>query len=259
MTDPITLRDGVRLSYASAGNGKQTVLFVHGWACDRHAFAPQMEHFSSAYRVVAPDLRGHGFSDKPEGELAITTHADDLAELIDRLALGEVIAVGHSMGGLCVLQLAAARPDKVRAIVMVDPAPLQVTDEFRAGISAVVSALESGDSSIAAQFIRDGLFLPTSDPALVDQVLATMLATPPRTSAAALRGVLTHDGVAAAALCQVPALHITAAGTLNSPHLMAEWLPGSITGWTVGAGHFNQLEVPTQVTSMIEGFIRHYL
>jgi len=41
--------------------------------------------------------------------------------------------------------------------------------------------------------------------------------------------------------------------------LISEWLPNVVNGWTVGAGHFNQLEVPDQVNAMIEGFLRHYV
>jgi hypothetical protein len=59
-----------------------------------------------------------------------------------------------------------------------------------------------------------------------------------------------------AALCKAPALRLA---PLNPPHLMSQWLPEVVNGWTVGAGHFNQLEVPDQVNDMIEGFLRQYV
>ena len=55
------------------------------------------------------------------------------------------------------------------------------------------------------------------------------------------------------------ALHLAAASPVNPPHLMSQWLPHVVHGWTVGAGHFNQLEVPDQVNAMIEGFLRHHV
>jgi hypothetical protein len=61
------------------------------------------------------------------------------------------------------------------------------------------------------------------------------------------------------ARCAVPALHLMATPPLNPPHLMSQWLPEVVQGWTVGAGHFNMMEVPDQVNSMIEGFLRHHL
>ena len=91
-----------------------------------------------------------------------------------------------------------------------------------------------------------------------------MLAGPPHVAANAMRGALEFDGRAMAAQCKVPALHLAATqpGTpqpRNPPHLMSEWLPNVVNGWTVGAGHFSQLEVPDQVNAMIEAFLRHYI
>ena len=118
------VRDGVRLAYDDRGAGEPAFVFVHGWTCDRSFFAPQAEHFAKRHRVVSLDLRGHGESDKPEGPYSIAAYADDISYLIDRLGLGRVVAVGHSLGGNIVLQLAASHLDRVAAIVMVDPAPL---------------------------------------------------------------------------------------------------------------------------------------
>ena len=50
-------------------------------------------------------------------------------------------------------------------------------------------------------------------------------------------------GVSVAATCKVPALHIAATPPLNPPHLMSQWMPTAVNGMTVGAGHFNQLDL----------------
>jgi len=59
--------------------------------------------------------------------------------------------------------------------------------------------------------------------------------------------------------CTVPALHLAATPPLNQPHMMSQWMPKVVNGWTVGAGHFNMMETPDQVNSMIEGFLRHHV
>jgi pimeloyl-ACP methyl ester carboxylesterase len=251
-------RQGIKLVYEDHGVGKPAFLFVHGWACDRSAFAPQAAHFSRRHRVVAVDLRGHGESDKPHGPYSMLTHAEDLAYIIAYLGLGKVVAVGHSMGGLTVLQLAAAYPEHVAAIVMVDPAPFVRPPEGRARIEAMLAAMEAGDQEPQRQFIAN-MFLPTSDRRLVEDVLAMMLAAPRHAAVSAMRGGREFDGPAVAAQCQVPALHLAATPPRNPPHLMAQWLPTVVNSWTVGAGHFNQLEVPDQVNAMIEAFLRHYV
>lgn len=103
------------------------------------------------------------------------------------------------------------------------------------------------------------MFLPTSDPVFVEDVLRTMSAAPSHVAAGALRGLAAFKGLAVAAECKVPALHLAAASPFNPPHLMSEWIPNVVHGRTVGAGHFNQLEAPDQVNLMIESFMRHYV
>ena len=249
---------GTKLAYEERGAGKPAFVFVHGWTCDRSFFAPQAEHFALRHRVVSVDLRGHGESDKPQGPYPIAAYADDIAYVIEQLGLSKPVAVGHSMGGIAVLQLAAAHPDRVAAIVMVDPAPFVFPPEFRAGLESMVAAIEAGNQEPRRQFITNQMFLPTSDRRLVEDVLAVMMAAPSHVAANTMRGVLAFNGPDVAARCKVPALHL-AATPLNPPHLMSQWLPAVVNGWTVGAGHFNQLEVPGQVNAMIEGFLRHHM
>jgi len=251
--------NGVTLSYEDRGVGKPAFVFVHGWTCNRSFFAPQAAYFAPRHRVVSLDLRGHGDSTKPEGAYPIKAYADDIAHVIDQLGLGKVVAVGHSMGGITVLQLGADHPDKVAGIVMVDPAPFVFPPELRAGIEGLVSAIEAGNQEPRRQFIAERLFLPTSDKGLVNDVLGVMMAAPAPIAANAMKGILAFDGKAVAARCKVPALHLAATPPLNPPHLMSEWLPDVVNGWTVGAGHFNMMEVPDQVNAMIDGFLRHYV
>jgi len=252
-------RDGIRLAYDDRGAGEPVFVFVHGWTCDRSFFAPQAEHFAKRHRVVSLDLRGHGESDKPQEPYPIAVYADDISYLIDQLGLGKVVAVGHSMGGITVLQLAASHPNCVAGIVMVEPAPFVFPPDLRAGIEAMVAAIEAGNQEPRRQYITNNLFLPTSDPMFVEDVRRVMMEAPSYVAASALRGILAFDGPAVAAQCKVPALHLAAASPFNPPHLMSQWLPNVVHGMTVGAGHFNQLEASDQVNGMIENFVRHYV
>ena len=252
---------GINLAYEEQGEGRPAMVFVHGWACNRSFFALQAQYFFRRHRVVSIDLRGHGESDKPEGEYPIAAYADDIAYMIKQLGLGKVIAVGHSMGGIVVLQLAAVFPDCVAGIVMIEPVRsfTQPSDEGRAIIAALAEGIEAGNQDPLRQYITERFFLPTSDRKLLEQVLAVMLAMPSKVAASALRAIPEFDGAAAAALCKVPALHIAATPPLNPPHLVSQILPTVINGITVGAGHFNQLEVPDQVNAMIAAFLRHHV
>jgi pimeloyl-ACP methyl ester carboxylesterase len=142
---------------------------------------------------------------------------------------------------------------------MVDPAPFVFPPDLREGVEAILAAIEAGNQEPLRQFITKHFFLPASDRQLIEDVLAVMLAAPRHVAVSAMRGDLAFDGPAVAAQCTVPALHLAGTPPLNPPHLMAQWLPTVVQGWTVGAGHFNQLEVPDQVNAMIEAFLRHYV
>jgi pimeloyl-ACP methyl ester carboxylesterase len=233
---PTMSHNGVKLAYDGRGKGRPAFVFIHGWTCDRSFFAPQVKHFARRHRVVSLDLRGHGQSDKPQGPYPISAYVGDIAFLIGTLRLG-----------------------KVAAIVMVDPAPLVWPPELNTGVDAIVAAIDAGNQEPRRQFIADALFMKTSDKTLTKRVLKTMMASPSHVAADAMKGILAFDGPAIAARCKVPALHLAATPPLNPPHLMTQWLPNVVNGWTVGAGHFNMMEVPDQVNSMIGAFLRHYV
>jgi lipase len=79
------------------------------------------ERWAARFRVVAPDLRGHGRSGW-EPPWTFATHVADLVETLDGLGIGAADWVGHSWGGRLVLELAAAHPERVRRAVLLDPA-----------------------------------------------------------------------------------------------------------------------------------------
>ena len=79
------------------------------------------EHWAARFRVVAPDLRGHGRSGW-EPPWTFPTHVADVVETLDALGIGEADWVGHSFGGRLVLELAAAHPEHVGRAVLLDPA-----------------------------------------------------------------------------------------------------------------------------------------
>ena len=79
------------------------------------------EHWAKRFRVIAPDLRGHGRSGW-EPPWTYPTHVADLVDTAYSLGIGEADWVGHSFGGRLVLELAAAHPERVRRAVLLDPA-----------------------------------------------------------------------------------------------------------------------------------------
>jgi non-heme chloroperoxidase len=95
----ITAKDGTQIYYKDWGKG-QPVVFSHGWPLTADAWEAQMLFLSShGYRTIAHDRRGHGRSGQPWDGNDMDTYADDLAALIEKLDLKNVVLIGHSTGG----------------------------------------------------------------------------------------------------------------------------------------------------------------
>ena len=82
------------------GSGSPTLLFIHGWNCDRRYWSDQLAYFAEQHQVVAIDLAGHGESGLQRTEWTIGQFGADVASVADQLVLDDVILVGHSMGCL---------------------------------------------------------------------------------------------------------------------------------------------------------------
>ena len=162
---PSLAREGVTLAYEEAGSGDPPFLFIHGVACDRSYFAPQAEQFRRGHRTVSVDLRGHGESDKPHQEYTMSGFADDLAWLCEQLNVERPVVVGHSLGGVVAMVLAAQHPDLPTAIVMLD-APIAAIDGPPSAADPrrrIIDALKGPGYAAAARSFADRLFLPTDD------------------------------------------------------------------------------------------------
>jgi pimeloyl-ACP methyl ester carboxylesterase len=250
-------RDGVALAYEERGQGSPPLVFVHGWSCDHRYFAPQVEHFSQRHRTVAVDLRGHGVSDAPRQEYTMSAFADDVAWLCRELHAEKPVVVGHSMGAVIALQLAAEHPDVPGAIVMVDGGTRTMVPPPPGGdpLLALADVMRHADDLTPVRETIGAMFLPTSDPELRAWITEAMLATPRHVIASAWEQLRKVDGASAARACTVPVLYVNAATWRPELGLFTELCPQLTLGQTVGAGHFNMLEVPEQVNPMIERFL----
>lgn len=110
---------GHDLCYVTAGQGPP-VLLVHGFGTSLSVWAPQIRGLSNRFQVFAVDLPGHGYSEKPDVEYGLRFYLDSLSGFLDAVGISSAAFVGHSMGGLLTLCLAAEVPDRVRRLVLVN-------------------------------------------------------------------------------------------------------------------------------------------
>ena len=113
--------DGVRLRVLEAGRGP-AVLLLHGLSASNAVWEHVVDELADRYRVVAPDLPGHGESDKPDAPYTIDFYAGVVRTLARELDIESAVVAGNSLGGKIALELACWYPRFVRALVLAAPA-----------------------------------------------------------------------------------------------------------------------------------------
>ena len=111
---------GHRRAYLRTGSGP-AVLLLHGLGCDHTTWAPVIESLARTHTVIAPDLLGHGQSDKPRADYSIGGYANGMRDLLTYLEVDRVTVVGHSLGGGVAMQFAYQFPERTERLVLVAP------------------------------------------------------------------------------------------------------------------------------------------
>ncbi len=252
----VLVRDGVALAYDDAGSGYPPLVFLHGAAGNRRCWHQQVPRFSSAHRVVAVDLRGHGESDAPSERYTVRLFAEDLASTCMQLGIESPVVIGHSLGGLVALDFASAYPDHVAAAVLID-SPLLTGGNRAEVVRDLVAGLRGRDPDSALRDYFASFFGRYDDAATKSWILDQARLTEPHvTSSIWEEYLVSWDDESALRKCRVPLLYIDA-GTPNADLLRAvELCPGLMIARTIGSGHFSPLMVPEQVNAVLERFLR---
>ena len=155
----ITTKDGAKLFYKDWGKG-QPIVFSHGWPLSSDAWDNQMLFFGQhGYRVVAHDRRSHGRSDQTWDGNNMDQYADDLAELIAKLDLRNMIMIGHSTGGGEVAHYigrhGTSRVAKVVLVGAVPPLMLKTPANPEGTPLEVFDGIRKGTGGDRSQFFKD--------------------------------------------------------------------------------------------------------
>jgi pimeloyl-ACP methyl ester carboxylesterase len=124
---------GHRRAYVRAGEGP-AILLLHGLGCDHTTWEPVIRELARRHTVIAPDLLGHGLSDKPRADYSLGGYANGMRDLLTVLGIDKVTVVGHSFGGGVAMQFAYQYPDRTERMILVAPGGLgpEVTPAIRA-------------------------------------------------------------------------------------------------------------------------------
>ena len=184
--------DGVQIRYDVQGEGEPALVFVHGWCCDRSYWDAQVPHFAQKYKVVTIDLAGHGESGLGREAYTMATFGQDVAAVVNKLGLDKVILIGHSMGGPVILEAARIIPENIKGLVGVDTFS-RIKPRTQEWIDNFMAPFHANFPEHTATFVRQNMFTPNSDPALIEKIVSDMSAAPAEVGSSAIEEILKHD------------------------------------------------------------------
>ena len=182
----------MRLACTDEGAGRPVVL-LHGFPLSRAMWQEQISVIGQRYRLIVPDLRGHGNSPAPEGVYTMDEMADDVVELLDALHIADSIVLGGlSMGGYVAFSLVGRYPDRIRGLLLMDTRAAADSAEAARDREANARVVLEADSAhpIVAKMVPRlfGKLTLEEHPERVEVLRNLMERTPPLGIAGALRG-----------------------------------------------------------------------
>jgi pimeloyl-ACP methyl ester carboxylesterase len=136
-------RAGVRLAWRDFGGQGSPIVLLHGLAGHAQEWAETASWLTARCRVLAPDLRGHGHSERIPADVSRDACVADIAFGVEALGLAPVVVVGQSLGGVTAISMAARHPDMVRGLVVVDACPTGEGEDAEAAARAIGDALRT--------------------------------------------------------------------------------------------------------------------
>ncbi|MFP3712710.1 alpha/beta fold hydrolase [Puerhibacterium sp. TATVAM-FAB25] len=252
------LATGTTVPYAETGDAAAPpVVLVHAYVESWRYFEPVLRRLPATLHAYAPTQRGHGGVPAPGG-LAPEDFAADLVAFLDALGLERAALVGASSGGLVCALLAATRPDRVTALVLLS-SPASLADKPTARtMSEALQALRGPlDRGFVEGFVRD-----TSPASLPDDVVARLvdetLQVPAHVWREALRGLLAADVTALLPRIEAPTLLVAGEDdALVGPdqQVLLRTVPRARLLRYPGVGHGVHLALPDRVVDDVAGFL----
>ena len=259
MPDTAVSADGVPVCFEVRGTetGGPTVVFVHGWSCDRRYWADQLSHFAERYQVVAVDLAGHGESGMGREAWTMPAFGADVVAVAESLGLGQLALVGHSMGGEAIVEAALRLGERVVGLVWVDSYRTLGGTQSATKLQRFLAPFRV-DFAAATRSWAQSMFLPSSDPDLVDWVVSDMASAPPEVAVGALQHALSFEPAIVTALRDMTTPVVAINPDYRPNDIDALRRHGVKAVLMPGVGHFAMMEDPDTFNRLlaeaVEGF-----
>jgi pimeloyl-ACP methyl ester carboxylesterase len=246
----------LKVHYKSLGEGDTAVVFVHGWCCDHTVWREQAAGLHGKTRMLFIDLPGYGKSDKPKTDYTMDLFAKGIDAVLRDAGVEHAVLVGHSMGTPVVRQYYRLFPDKTKALVFVDGALRQFTND-PAEAEKFLARFKEDTFKETAPRVFAGMLTPATPKAAREQIERMVSAAEPRVAISSIRGTFDpklwkDDPV------KVPALALMAKSRFWTDDYKAfarKLVPGLEYREYEGVGHFLFLEKPKEFNAALAEFL----
>lgn len=252
----VTADDRTAIAYRTFGTGSRTVMLVHGWMVSGAVYNDLLEHFDvEGLRIIVPDLRGTGASDKPATGYSIERHARDVLAVADHEGVGSFALVGHSMGGQIAQWIASEQPVRVSGTLLLCPVPasgMALPEDAKA-------LFRSSPGNRGAQGTILGLACKRLSDAAKEKLLDDAAGV---CDAAILEGfeAWTAGGFKdRLSGIRTPTLVVATDDPFMPPDFLRQTVVAPIQGARLsvlpGPGHYPQVEMPRETSAVIQAFL----
>ena len=253
--------NGILLHYLDEGCG-EPIVFLHGLGSCGEDWVLQTQPFAAEFRVIAPDLRGHGRSSKPAAPYTVALFASDVAALLDALSIDSAHVVGLSLGGLVAQQLAIGFPRRVRRLVLTSTfahllsgSVIELAQVLRRGLISLLLPLERN-----AQHVARGLFPHPHQAELRHLTARRLIENDPAAYRASIAAIRRFDSRRELSRIASPTLVVTGERDGTVARARQRELANGIRGarWEVirNSGHATPIDQPDVYNALLRSFLR---
>jgi pimeloyl-ACP methyl ester carboxylesterase len=250
----------LRIHYEESGSG-EAILFLHGLGSCAQDWLLQMPVLAERFRVIAPDLPGHGESDKPQGRVRVVDLASDVIGLLDALEVSHAHVVGLSLGGCVAQQLALDFPARVRSLTLVNTfARFDMGGPGNAlPLALRMAALGLLGLPAQAHFVAARLFPKPEQTPLRQMAAERIAANDPASYRRLLRAIRAFDVTRRLSEIACPALVIAgdrdSTVPLRAKQLLASHIPGARFEVIADSGHATPVDQPEVFNRLVLRFV----
>ena len=258
-SDVVPSDDGVSIRYDLRGDSETTLIFVHGWCCDRQIWSRQADHLAARYRVVCLDLAGHGESGRDRQKFTISAFAQDVIAVVRHLGLDRIVLIGHSMSGGVIVEAARQLGNGVIGLVGVDTFWDVDKERSQDEVEAFMTPFRADFAKAARRFVLP-MFTSSFDPDHAEAIIAAVVAVPAVVGTQALESSMGNGRNLRAGLDEIR----VPVALINSPHwqttnVEAARRRGIDVKVLPGVGHFVMLDDSDTLNQLLDGAVQRFL